>query len=115
MGKIHKLKGVQNRCVKYDMKDTLKIPSMIDETTTYPEMRWGNATTKRDLLVRWSQINLGEVIAFQCDTHLFATEEDMASSDWVKDILVNLSEAALSQCVDNNFQWLEPLEQGGIT
>ena len=47
VGKIHKLKGVQNRCVKYDMKDTLKIPSMIDETTTDPEMRWGNATTKR--------------------------------------------------------------------
>ena len=66
-------------------------------------------------MVNFYQINLEEVITFQCDTNLFATEEDMASSDWVKDILVNLSEAVLSQCVDNNFQRLEPLEQGGIT
>ena len=39
----------------------------------------------------------------------------MTSSDWVKNLLVNSSEAALSQRVDDNFQQLKPLEQGGIT
>ena len=66
-------------------------------------------------MVHWSQINLGGVISFQCDTNLFAAEEDMTSSDWVKNLLVNSSEAALSQRVDDNFQQLKPLEQGGIT
>ena len=32
----HTLKAVRDRCVKYDMNDTLKNPSMIDETTTNP-------------------------------------------------------------------------------
>ena len=66
-------------------------------------------------MVHWSQINLGEVIVFQRDTNLFAAEEDTTSSDWVKDILANLSEAALSQRVVEKFQQLEPLEQGVIT
>ena len=39
----------------------------------------------------------------------------MTSSDWVKDLLANSSEAALSQHVDEKFQQLEPLEKGGIT
>ena len=39
----------------------------------------------------------------------------MTSSDWVEDLLINLSEAALSKRVDNKFQQLEPIEQGGIT
>ena len=59
VGNLHKLKGVHNRFVKYDMKDTLKIPSMVDETATDPVVQWGDATTKRDQFVHWSQINLG--------------------------------------------------------
>ena len=38
----------------------------------------------------------------------------MTSSDWVKDLLVNSSEAALLQRMDEKFQQLEPIEQGGI-
>ena len=83
VGNLHKLKGVRNRCVKYDMKDPLKIPLMVDETTTDPAVRWGDATTKRDLLFHCSQINLGEVIAFQRNTNLFTAEEDTTSNDWV--------------------------------
>ena len=97
------------------MKDRLKIPLMVNETTTDPVLMWGEVTTKRDLLVHWYQINLGGVIAFQRDTKLFAAEEDMTSSDWFKGLPVNLSEAALLQRVDEKFQQLKPLEQGGIT
>ena len=114
VGNLHKLKVVHDRCVKYDMKDTLKIPSIVGETTADPVVQWGDATTKRDLLVHWSQINLGGVISFQCNTNLFAYEEDMTSSEWVKNLLVNSSEAALSQRVDEKFQQLKPLNQGGI-
>ena len=72
VGNLHKLKGLRNRCVKYDMKDPLNIPSMVDEMTTDPAVRWGDMTTKRYLLVHWYQINPGEVISFQHNTNLFA-------------------------------------------
>ena len=55
------------------------------------------------------------MIAFQRNTNLFAAEEDMTSSDWVKDLLVNSSEAALSQRLDKEFQQFEPIKQWGIT
>ena len=74
VGKLQNLKGVRDRCVKYDMMDPLNIPLMVDGTTTDPVVIWGDETTKRDLLVHWYQINLWEVIAFQRDTNLFAAE-----------------------------------------
>ena len=77
---------------------------MVDETTEDPTVKWGDVTTKRDLLVHWYQISLGEVIDFQHNTNLFAAEEDMTSIDWVKDLLVNSSEATLLQRVDERFQ-----------
>ena len=55
------------------------------------------------------------MIAFQRDKNFFADEEEMDSSDWVKDLLVNSSEAALLHHVDEKFQQLKPLNQGGIT
>ena len=36
MGNLHKLRGVRERCVKYDMLDPLKFLNMIDVATTYP-------------------------------------------------------------------------------
>ena len=39
----------------------------------------------------------------------------MTSSDWVKDLMMNSSEAELKQRVDKKFKKLESLEQGGIT
>ena len=54
VGNLQNLKGVRDRCVKYDMKDPLKIHLMIDETTTNPTVQWGDVTTKKELLVHWS-------------------------------------------------------------
>ena len=39
----------------------------------------------------------------------------MASSDWMKDLLVNSSEATLTQLVDEKYQALDSLERGGVT
>ena len=41
------------------------------------------------MIQHWSQITLYETKALQRNTNLFASEEDMASSDWMKDLLVN--------------------------
>ena len=59
-------------CVKYDMEVTLNITSMVNDTTNDPAVRWGDATTKRDLLVHWPHINMGGVISFQRSTQIFA-------------------------------------------
>ena len=39
----------------------------------------------------------------------------MTSNDWVKDLLTNLSEAELKKQVDEKFDKIDPLNQGGIT
>ena len=41
VGNLHKLKGLRDRCVKYDMKDPLKIHLMVDETTNDTAVQWG--------------------------------------------------------------------------
>ena len=115
MGNLHKLRGVHGRCIKYNIVDPLKVPTMVDEVTTDPSFRWGGKTTKRDMLVHWYQINLADTIKFKRDTKSFVLEEDMASSDLVKDLLTNLSDAELKQQVNENSEKLDPVEQGGIT
>ena len=112
MGNLNNLNGVHERCVKSDMVDTLKVPTMIDVVTTNISLQWVGETTKRYMLVHWSQINLTETIAFQCDMNSFVSEDDMTSSDWVKDILTNSIEAELKQQMDENFNRIDPLEQG---
>ena len=39
----------------------------------------------------------------------------MTSSDWVKDLVMDSSEAKLKQRVDEKFDKIKSLEQGGIT
>ena len=67
------------------------------------------------MLVHWSQINMAENIAFQCDTNSFALERDTTSSNWVKDFLANSSKADLKQQMDEKSDKLNPLKQGGVT
>ena len=115
VGNLEKLKGVKDCITKYDMMDPFKIPALVDIDTDDPELRWGDETTKRDMLVHWSQIELLEVKAYQLDTNRYASEEDMTSSDWVKDLMMNSSEVELKGRVDEKFEKLDSLEQGGIT
>ena len=68
-----------------------------------------------DMLQHWSPITLDETKAFQRNTNMFASEEDMASSDWMKDLLVNSSEAVLTQRVDEKYQAVDSMERRGIT
>ena len=62
---LHKLRGVLERTIKYDMRDPFRIPSIIDPITADASSRWGDSTTSRDMLQHWSQITLDETKAFQ--------------------------------------------------
>ena len=112
VGNLHQLRGVLDRTIKYDMRDPFRIPSMIDTINDDASLIWGDSTTSLDMLQHWSQITLDETNALQRDTNLFALEEDMASSDWMKYLLVNSSEASLTQRVDEKYQVLDYLERG---
>ena len=110
---LNTLKVVRKGCLKYYMVDTLQVPTMIDMVPTNPPLRWGGETTKRDMLVHWYYINLAETIEFQSNKNSFASEEDMPSIDLVKDLFTKPREAELKQQVDDKFDKLDPLEQGG--
>ena len=97
------------------MVDTFKILVMVDSDTENPALWWGGETTKRDILVHWSQVDLTEAITNHRDTNQYASEEDMTSIDWVKDLMANSSEDELNQQVNEKFENLESLEQGGTT
>ena len=84
VGNLQKLKGVKDRNTKYDMVDPFKIPFMADSDTENTALWWGDETTKRDILVHWSQVDLTEAIAYQRDTNRYVSEEDTTSRDWVK-------------------------------
>ena len=62
------------------MVDTFKIPVMIDSETENPELWWGDETTKRGILVHWSQVDLTEAIAYQRDTNQYTSEKDMTAA-----------------------------------
>ena len=109
------MKEVKDRITKYDMVDPFKIPFMIDSETKNPALWCRDETTKRDILIHWSQVDLTEAIAYQRDTNQYASEEDMTSRYWFKDLMMNSSEADLKQRVDKKFDNLELLNQGGIT
>ena len=115
VGNLQKLKGVKDRITKYDMEDIFKILVMIDSDTENPALRWEDETTKKDILVHWLQVDVTEAMAYQPDTNQYASEEDITISDWVKELMVNSSEAELKQQVDKTFDKLESIEHDGIT
>ena len=112
---MQKLMGVKDWITKYDMVDPFKILVMVDLDTENLALRWGDETTKRDIIVHWSQVDLNEAITYQWDTNQYASEENTTIRYWVKDLMVNSSEAELKQRVDKKCEKIKSLEQGGIT
>ena len=68
-GNLQKLKGIKDPITKYEMVDPFKIPVMVNSDTENPALRWGDETTKRDIIVHWLQVDLTEAIAYQRDTN----------------------------------------------
>ena len=51
VGNLQNLKGVKDRITRYTMVDPFKIPFMVDSDTENLALRWGDETTKRDILI----------------------------------------------------------------
>ena len=65
VGNLQKLKEVKYRIIKYEFVDPFKILVMVNSDTEYPVLRWEDKTTKRDIIVHWSQVDLTEAIVYQ--------------------------------------------------
>ena len=102
VGNLQKLKAVKDRITKYDMVVSFNIPVMVDLDRENPALLWGDETTERDILFHWLQVDLTEAIKYHRNTYQYTLEEDMTSSDWVKDLMVNSSEAELKQRFDKS-------------
>ena len=88
---------MKDQITNYDMVNPFKILVMVDSDTENPALWWGDGPTKRGIIVHWSQVDLTEAITYKRDTNQYAPEEGTTSSDWVKDLMVNSSEAELKQ------------------
>ena len=93
VGNLQNLKGVKNIITKYNMVDPFNILVMINLETENTAFQWGDETTNREILVHWSQVDITEAIKYERDTNKYISEEDMTSSDWFKDLIINTSEA----------------------
>ena len=56
VGNLHKLRGVLDRTIKYDMRDPFRIPSMTYIITSDASLRWEDSTTSLDMLQHWSRL-----------------------------------------------------------
>lgn len=108
-----KLKKLSQRMTQFDMMDCIMIPALKDETTDDPGDRWGDESTKISLLQHWSKLTLDQVLKWQEDTNLYS-EDDMDSSDWLKQLLVNSSDDDLNKRVDEKYDELEETQKGGV-
>ena len=56
---------MKDRITKYNMVDPFKILVMVDLDKENLELWWGDETTKRYILVHWSQVDLTSEIAYK--------------------------------------------------
>ncbi len=63
----------------------------------------------------WSTFLFKHIHLFQKDTdETTGDDEDLKSATWVKELMVNSSDTALIQRIDEKFEKLDLIEQGGI-
>ena len=101
----------------YDMIDLFIIPTLVDEYTSAVEGRWGNCTaTGVYLLSHWSKVSLRVATQFQSDFYANCIgNEDIVSCERTKDPFINSSDPALIKLVDEKYEALDGINQGGIT
>ena len=100
----------------YDMRDTFIIPTLVGEYDGAVEDRWGNrAVTGVYLLSHWLKVLLPTISQFQSNSYEnFNDNEDIVSCEWTKEIFVNSSHNTLIKRVEDKYEALDGIEQGGI-
>ena len=99
------------------MRDPFYIPKLVDEYAGAVEDRWVNrVTTGVYLLSHWSKVSVRVVAQPQINSYKnFNYDEDIVSFEWTKDIFMNSLDTAIIKMVEDKYEALDGIEQGGIT
>ena len=115
-GNLTKIKAFRTRVAEYNMQAPFLIRELVNPAGAEPWDRFGSDDTRLDLMKHWSSFTMEHICLFQKDTNNTAgNDEDLTSATWLKELMVNSSETSLTQKVDENFEKLGVMEQGGIT
>ena len=92
------------------------IPALVDEYSGAVEDRWGNRAAMRVyLLSHWSKVSLCMVAQSQRYSYKICIEyEDIVSCEWMKELFINSSDPALIKRVEEKYEALNGLYQGGM-
>jgi len=108
-----KLKKLNERILKFDLKDILMIAALQNPEGTHAKFRWGGDNTKIYILEHMTDVALEVIILWQKDINLYS-DCDAESSEWLNDLLVNSCSDELNLRIDEKLSLLPDIEQGGI-
>ena len=99
------------------MRDPFYIPKLVDEYAGEVEDRWGNhVTTGVYLLSHWSKVSLHVVAHPQRNSYNNCNDDEyIVSCEWKKEIFLNSLDTAIIKRVEDKYEDLDEIEQGGIT
>ena len=98
------------------MQEPFLIQELVDPTGAEPWDCFGPDDTCLDLMKHWSTFQIEHIRLFQKDTNEDAGDDkDLTTAMWVSELMVNSSEMALIQRIDEKFEKLDLMEQGDIT
>ena len=117
VGNLTKVKLLEARVMGYDMLAPFIIPKLVDSRASTVGDRWGDPTsTGLNLFQHWSKLSLSTVALYQKDSYEnCADDEDIVSCEWTKELFVNSSSPALVKRIEEKYEALDGLAQGGIT
>ena len=95
------------------MVDFLKIPILRYNNAIHAKFRWGGEDTTLYLLDHRNAFMLEHVLLWQNDTNTYA-EHNTDIIKWLNTLLVESSTDALNIQVNDKFDLLPTIEQGGI-
>ncbi len=105
VGNLTKIKAFRTRVANYGMQAPFLIQELVDPTGAEPWDCFGPENTCLDLMNHWSTFLFEHIHLFQKDTNKAAgDDEDLTSTMWVKELIVNSSDPALIQRIGEKFE-----------
>ena len=117
VGNLDKIKFLEACIMDYDMRDTFIILTLVDEYAGSVKDCWGkHAAMGVYRLSHWLKVLLFIV----AQLHMYSYEncnkdEDIVSYQWKKELFVKSSYPALIKIVEDKYEALGGLDQGGVT
>ena len=78
--------------------------------------QWGQKESCLTIFEFWTRFTLDDIKLYQVDLYKYADDyEYIVSCEWVMELMTNSFTPDLNKCIDETFNSLEEMDQGGIT